>query len=395
MDDGELRETIFDEHDIIDEYDVVDEEENSIYSEDEDLEQDTQMVAADDPDDSVHSFTGHKKPVLTVACSPTDATLVATGGEDNKGFIWNIGQGDQTQEISGHTDSVTSLAFSFDGKLLASASFDGLVQIWDVCSVNLTRKRILSGPTKGIEFVKWHPREHIVLAGSEDMKVWLWNADTGDYQKFVGHEASVTCGDFTPDAKRICTGSNDASLRIWENGEKFHVVKGHPYHTAPITCLTITCDSNFAITGSEDGSVHVVNIATGKVLHSLLSHSASVECVGISPSLFCVATGGLDQGLIFSDMHNTQRAVCRCICPDETNISCLQWLGASRYIVTGCTDGNILIWDRLSEKCMKTFRGHTDNITSLSVSSNGEFLVSSSMDTKVLVFKLAEIGNQT
>lgn len=401
----ELIDGEFDEDDIIYEYAV--DKEDPVVSKDDHFEADTEMMAGDDPeyfvssgdevaaddrDDSVHLFTGHKGPILTVACNPTNATLVATGGEDELGFVWNIAQNDQPQELLGHTDSVTSLAFSFDGKLLASGSFDGLVQVWDMSSGNLKCK--LAGPTKGIEWVRWHPRGHLVLAGSEDFTVWLWNADKAAYlNMFIGHEGSVTCGDFTPDGKRICTGSDDVSLRIWDpkSGNKLHIVKGHQFHTKPLRCLTVSYDSTRAITGSEDGSVRIVNITTGEVFSSLVSHQDSIECVGLSPSVPCFASGGLDNTLIIWDMRPT---VPRHMCAHEVGVSCLQWLGASKYIATGCIDGTVLIWDCESGNCVKTLVGHTDNITSLSVTPNGEYLISGSMDGQVRVFEIAEIGKQ-
>lgn len=56
-----------------------------------------------------------------------------------------------------------------------------------------------------LQWVKWHPRGHLVLAGSEDCSVWMWNADKGTYlNMFSGHGATVTCGDFTPDGKPTC-----------------------------------------------------------------------------------------------------------------------------------------------------------------------------------------------
>lgn len=130
-------------------------------------------------------------------------------------------------DLVGHKDSVSSLAFSSDGQLLASGSLEGLTQIWDISSGSL--KCTLEGPQGGIEvrceaivsyfltlyffeiyedvtfqWVRWHPRGHVVLVGSEDSTVWMWNADRGVYlQMFTGHAGSVTCGDFTPDGMRL------------------------------------------------------------------------------------------------------------------------------------------------------------------------------------------------
>nr|GMD85627.1 angio-associated migratory cell protein [Ipomoea batatas] len=121
----------------------------------------------------------------------------------------------------------------------------------------------------------------------------MWNAEKGaSLNMFTGHAESVTCGDFTPDGKTICTGSDDATLRIWNprSSESIHVVRGHPYHTEGLTCLAISKDSTLVLTGSKDGSAHIVNIKTGKVVSSLNGHSDSIECIGLSARCSLVLT---------------------------------------------------------------------------------------------------------
>ncbi|MBA0740282.1 hypothetical protein Gogos_013497, partial [Gossypium gossypioides] len=385
--DEEQGEVFFDESDIIDEIDV----------DEEDLP-DAEDDIVEDSDDSIHIFTGHTGELYAVACSPTDPVLVATGGGDDKGFLWKISHADWASELQGHTDSVSSLAFSHDGQLLASGGhtdsvsslafshdgqllasggFDGLVKVWDT-SGNL--KSTLEGPGGGIEWIKWHPKGHLILAGSEDCTVWMWNADNGScLNVFSGHGASVTCGDFTPDGKTICTGSEDATLRIWNprSGESIHVVRG-------LTCLSISSDSTFAVTGSKDGSVHVVNITTGKVASSWASQTSStegnpesIECVSFAPKFPWAVSGGMDRNLTIWDLQNSSP---RFICNHEEGVTCLAWLGASKFLATGCCDGRICIWNCLSGECVETFKGHEHAIQSLSVSSNLEFLVSVSMD---------------
>ncbi|KAF5191570.1 Wd repeat-containing protein [Thalictrum thalictroides] len=376
-DEGEI---YLNDNDIIGELNV-DEEDLPDVGDDNEAEYDV-----DEIDDSIHLFTGHKGELYTVASNPTDALLVATGGGDDKGFLWKIGQGDWAQELPERKDSVNSLTFSFDGQLLASGGLDGLIQVWDVSSGSL--KCTLEGPGGGIEWVRWHPKGHVVLAGSEDSTIWMWNADKGTYlNMFSGHGGSVTCGDFTPDGKTICTGSEDASLRIWnpKSGENLHVVRGHPYHTEGLTCLTITSDSTLAITGSKDNSVHVVNITTGKVVTSLLAHTDSIECIGLAQSFQWAATGSMDHRLIIWDL---QHSSVRLTCEHEDGVTCLAWLGSSSRVATGCMDGRVRVWDSLSGDCIRTFSGHSEGIQSITVSANGEFLVSVSLDGTARVFQL-------
>lgn len=381
---GDEEQVFLDENDIVQEI-PVDEEELP----DVDNDEGSDAEPPDEPDDSIHIFTGHTGELYAVACSPTDPNLVATGGGDDKGFLWNICQGDWAFELQGHSDSISSLGFSNDGQLLASGSFDGLVKVWDMSSRNL--KCTLDGPGGGIEWVRWHPRGHLILAGSEDSTAWMWNADRGVYlNMFAGHNSTVTCGDFTPDGRTICTGSDDAAMRIWnpKSGEIIHVVRGHPYHTEGLTCLSLSSDSAVALSGSKDSSVHLVNITTGKVVGSLSDHSDSVECVGFaSSSSPWAATGGMDQKLIVWDLQHLSS---RCTCEHEEGVTCLLWLGASRYLATGSVDGKVRIWDSLSGDCLRTFSGHDHAIQSLALSASGDFLVSVSLDTTARVFEIAE-----
>ncbi|KAK7246441.1 hypothetical protein RIF29_41309 [Crotalaria pallida] len=350
----------------------------------DDVDDDSDNEHVEEVDDSVHIFTGHNGELYSAACSPTDATLVATGGGDDKGFLWRIGQGDWASELQGHEDSVSSLAFSHDGQFLASGSLDGIVKLWDA-SGNL--KGSLDGPGGGIEWLRWHPRGHILLAGSEDSTVWMWNADRAAFlNMFAGHASSVTCGDFTPDGKIICTGSDDATLRIWnpKSGENIHVVRGHPYHTEGLTCLAISSTSTLALTGSKDGSAHIVNITTGRVINTLTPREDSIECVEFAPSNSWAAIGGMDRTMVIWDIeHSLSRGTCE----HEDGVTCLGWLGAW-YVATGCVDGNVRLWDSRSGECVRTFRGHSDAIQSLSVSANRDYLVSASIDGTARIFEV-------
>ncbi|KAF6149298.1 hypothetical protein GIB67_026154 [Kingdonia uniflora] len=391
---------------FIDEDDVLEE----INIDEEDLPDATEEGGSDgdidDVDDSVHLFTGHAGELYTVACSPKVAGLVATGGGDDRGFLWKIGQGDWHQELQGHADSVSSLAFSADGRLLASGDLAGSVRVWDISSNSF--KCALEGPGKGIEWVRWHPRGPLVLAGSEDSNAWMWNAERNEYlMMFSGHSDSVTCGNFTPDGRRICTGSKDKSLRVWNpiNGDTIHVVTGYPYHTEGLTCMdmstnpAVTSKDVIAITGSSDGSVHLVNITAGKVVSSLIAHSNSIECVGISPSTSYpwAATGSMDKKLIIWDL---QRSVPRCTCEHKEGeeegegVTCLIWLGLSQYVATGTTGGKVYLWDSLSGHRVKLFRGHSDVIQSLSISADGKYIVSVSIDQTARVFEIEEFQIQ-
>lgn len=288
-------------------------------------------------DHSIHCFEGHIDAVYSVAWSPTVPALVATGGSDDKTFLWRVGEDAymETQgavhELLGHTDTIGVISFSHDGSMLATGGMDGRVKIWNPLDGSCIRT--LEGPGESIEWLKWHPRGNVILAGSADFTVWMWLAQTGAcMQVFTGHAGPVTCGGFSSDGKIVLTGGGegDDSLKLWDpkTGECKISVQGAHFHAAPLISLAIHMDSHIALTGSEDGTVKVVSIDNGRVLNTLVgqhNEDTSIEVVAFLPTLPLAATSGMDGKLVLWDVASwTARAVCEH--PDVRAIMSLVYL---------------------------------------------------------------------
>uniref|UniRef100_A0A7S3JVG8 Anaphase-promoting complex subunit 4 WD40 domain-containing protein n=1 Tax=Aureoumbra lagunensis TaxID=44058 RepID=A0A7S3JVG8_9STRA len=202
--------------------DLLVDDDNEVLVEDE---FDGELAPADDDDDddvsdeedeirdlSALKLTAHTDSVYAVALGQSlDGRLLAlTGGGDDLGRLTHVGN--SCIELTGHGDSVSSVAFSHDGALCATGGYDGVVQIWETTG-SLTKR--IEGPGD-VEWLRFHPRGDVILAGSGDGTVWLWQARTGECLRvFVGHEGAVSCGEFTSDGNGIVTGSADATVRSW------------------------------------------------------------------------------------------------------------------------------------------------------------------------------------
>lgn len=146
---------------------------------------------------SIAQFTGHSGSVFAVAVHPTQP-IVVSGGEDDLGYIWDLKTGAEIVKLTGHTDSVTAVDWSSDGELVSTGGMDGKVRIWrHVRRENDDWKTWeflteLTGPEEVIvrfvslllssssktmmllQWLEWHPRGFVLLAGSNDSTVWLW-----------------------------------------------------------------------------------------------------------------------------------------------------------------------------------------------------------------------------
>ncbi|CAG8716511.1 8588_t:CDS:2, partial [Dentiscutata erythropus] len=216
-------------------------------------------------DDSVQGFFGHKDSVYAVDIHPIDQNIIVSGGGDEKSFLWRSDTGEQICELSGHSDTVQSVLFSKDGQYVASGGMDGKVFVWKVDNRELIAS--LEGPDE-VVWLDWHPKGTILLAGANDGTMWMWQIPSGNCMNvFSGHAGPVTAGQFTPDGKKIVSGSEDSSLILWDPKTAAASLKisreDARFHREGITSLAINKESALILTGSTDGSAILVNLSNG------------------------------------------------------------------------------------------------------------------------------------
>ena len=142
---------------------------------------------------NVQTLAGQGGTVCSLAWSP-DGKLLASGYSDGSIWVWEpeVPEPDtRVQRLSGHTDLVTGLAFAPDGAQFASASFDGTVKLWDTES--LGRLQTFSGHTDRVLRVVWSPDGRTLASCSFDHTIWLWDVKEGDLGRYcIGIPLSST-----------------------------------------------------------------------------------------------------------------------------------------------------------------------------------------------------------
>ncbi|RKP09831.1 WD40-repeat-containing domain protein [Thamnocephalis sphaerospora] len=346
--------------------------------------------AADDmeefEDDSVQGFFAHKEPVYAIAAHPSIPYLAASGGGDDKAYLWRSDTGEQLFELAGHTDSVTALAFSADGQYVASGGMEGKVNVWKVQTGELAVT--LEGPEE-VEWVTWHPKGNVVLAGAHDSTVWMWMVPSGACMNvFAGHSGSVTCGRFTHDGKGLVTGSEDGSLIIWDPKTAAATLRftgdDARFHDEMITSLAINHDDTIVLTGSTDKSARLVHLHSGNILGALDNHTDSIETVDFCNTMPLAVTGSLDNTASIWDV-TTMRL--RQTVQHDGAVIRAKWLQDTPLLATCSADCTVRLWDGRSGQCERTWRGHQETVLDFALSCDGNTLVTASDDGVSLVFR--------
>ena len=155
----------------------------------------------------------HKSDVNSVAFSPDGKTL-ATGSRDATVKLWNVSDGRELRTLLAHQDSVSSVAFSPDGKTLATGSWDNTVKVWNVSDGR--ELRTLLAHQDSVSSVAFSPDGKTLATGSRDAAVKLWNVSDGrELRTLQAHQSFVSSVAFSPDGKTLATGSSDNTVKLW------------------------------------------------------------------------------------------------------------------------------------------------------------------------------------
>ncbi len=317
-----------------------------------------------------------------------DRQYWAAGSRRGEVRVWRAGGLSLHLSLRAHTDCAAAVAFSPEGRRLATASWDGTIKLWDLEHGTLL-------------WTDWHTCEIFALAfspdgqrlasGEDDATVRLWNATSGTNLETLPHPGPVFSLAWSPDGHLLASGGFDGGIRLWELQA-----------TQPATCvahlsghtnwvhggLVFAPDGKWLASGSSDRTVKLWEVASGRCLQTFVGHTDWVSAVAWSPDGRTVASCGWDNTIWLWEVDwGSYRAVLH---GHTARVYSIAFTPDSGSLLSGSEDGTLRVWDVVSGQCVRVLEGYEASLYDVAWSPDGTRLASAGSDTLLTVWEVAD-----
>ncbi|WP_396784875.1 hypothetical protein [Microbispora sp. H10670] len=353
-------------------------------------------------------LTGHTAPVYAVAFSP-DGRTMATGARDNTIRLWNVSDPARPtplgRPLTGHTSWVYWLQFSPDGRTLASASRDLTARLWDVRDPAHPRQwgPPLTGHTNYVFSVSFSKDGRTLVTASQDRTLRLWEVTDPAHpaplgRPLTGDTDPVASAAFSPDGRTVASAGHDHTIRLWNVTDRTHPSPWRPPltgHTDAVYAVAFSPDSRTLASVGNDNNVRFWDVSdpahAAALGRPLSGHTNTILAVAFSPDGRTLATGGADNTVRLWDVTDPAHPAALGA-PLTGHTGFIVWAAFSpdgRTLASASVDRTVRLWN-----LPRTFlAGHTGTVNAVTYSPDGHTLASASNDRTVRLWDLSDASH--
>jgi len=308
-----------------------------------------------------------------------DGKLLASGSSDGATLLWDVSSRVLRREFPGIPKEISAVAFSTDGVTLASATgsnVDDSIRIWDVAT---GRPTFMVVGMNGIGAILFAPDGRTLLCGVRDNTIRRWDLSTGtSLPNLVGHASSVNSLAISPDGVTVASGDASATIILW-NLQASSLVRVLPGYFKWIDALAWSPDGKMLLAGNTQSyqGVNVWDLTTGVLTRSLNTYAAGVQAIAFTRdgNTLATASGNGTIGLWQFSTSSLLRGVAAHSEPNSFTTVSLVFSFDGRTLVTGAgnnASNAVRIWDVATGTQLRSLDGLSNQVASVAYSPNGK-----------------------
>jgi WD40 repeat protein len=322
------------------------------------------LIVADRPTGFAPLRVDHLPPGSPPVTWSPDGRFAVFSGRDRAIPLWNVEAGKVERYLEGRAERNSRFAFSPDGSKVLAGSTDGIVRIWNVETGQQLRRFTRGGGRQlaispdgklALAGGKVDPDTELFMrlppwprkdapAGTDNNAIKIWNTDTGREAGYLkGHTELVASVAFSPDGRRVLSGSFDGTMRLWDVASK-EEIRCFEGHTGWVTCVAFCADGRRALAGYYDWSIRLWDLKSGEELRRFTGHRATVTSLTVSPDGHSFLSGSSDCTMRLWDLD--ARGHRRVFRDDMFPVRSVSFSAHGRLAVCFCVGGDqVRLWE--------------------------------------------------